>query len=131
MKSEPSQIVKSLICEGTNSIDQSDTEISRGQDTAVKMSFEQLITFVWGPPGTGKTTLATVLANEIQMHYRMFNAVTGNKKELEQIFAEAKFYPGMVVIVDEVHRLNKDKQDLLLPHVEAVSYTHLTLPTKA
>ena len=44
-----------------NSIDQSDTEISRGQDTAVKMSFEQPITFVWGPPGTGKTqTLAKI-----------------------------------------------------------------------
>ena len=55
MKSEPSQIVKSLICDGTKSIDYSDTEISRGQDTAVKMSFEQPITFVWGPPGTGKT----------------------------------------------------------------------------
>lgn len=67
MKSEPSQIVKSLICEGTNSIDQSDTEISRGQDTAVKMSFEQLITFVWGPPGTGKTqTLAKIALKHIE-----------------------------------------------------------------
>lgn len=72
----------------------------------------------YGPPGTGKTTLAVVLANELQLNYRMFNAVTGNKKDLETIFQEAKYYAGLVLIVDEVHRLNKDKQDLLLPHVE-------------
>lgn len=72
----------------------------------------------YGPPGTGKTTLASVLANELDLPYRLFNAVTGNKKDLETIFQEAKFYPGMIVIIDEVHRLNKDKQDLLLPHVE-------------
>ena len=72
----------------------------------------------YGPPGTGKTTLAMVLANELELPYRLFNAVTGNKKELEQIFAEARLYPGLILIVDEVHRLNKDKQDLLLPHVE-------------
>lgn len=72
----------------------------------------------YGPPGTGKTTLAMVLANELGMPYRLFNAVTGNKKDLETIFQEAKFYEGLIVIIDEVHRLNKDKQDLLLPHVE-------------
>ena len=72
----------------------------------------------YGPPGTGKTTLAMAIANEMNIPYRLFNAVTGNKKELDQIFLEAKMYPGLIVIVDEVHRLNKDKQDLLLPHVE-------------
>lgn len=72
----------------------------------------------YGPPGTGKTTLAMAIANEMNLPYRLFNAVTGNKKELDQFFMEAKMYPGMIVIVDEVHRLNKDKQDLLLPHVE-------------
>lgn len=72
----------------------------------------------YGPPGTGKTTLASVLANELHLPYRLFNAVTGNKKDLDTIFEEAKFYEGLVLIIDEVHRLNKDKQDLLLPHVE-------------
>lgn len=72
----------------------------------------------FGPPGTGKTTLAMVLANELGLQYRLFNAVTSNKKDLEAIFQEAKMNPGLVVIVDEVHRLNKDKQDLLLPYVE-------------
>lgn len=72
----------------------------------------------YGPPGTGKTTLASVIANELGVPYRMFNAVTGNKKDLETIFQEAKYYEGLILIIDEVHRLNKDKQDLLLPHVE-------------
>lgn len=72
----------------------------------------------YGPPGTGKTTLAIVLSKALHRPYRSFNAVTGNKKELDAIFEEARMTPGLVVIVDEVHRLNKDKQDLLLPHIE-------------
>ncbi len=73
----------------------------------------------YGPPGTGKTTMAMVLANELNIPYRLFNAVTGNKKELDTIFEESKYYQPLVVIIDEVHRLNKDKQDLLLPYVES------------
>lgn len=72
----------------------------------------------YGPPGTGKTTLAMVLANTLNKPYRLFNAVSGNKKDLDTIFEESKYFPGLIVIVDEVHRLNKDKQDLLLPHIE-------------
>ena len=77
----------------------------------------------YGPPGTGKTTLAGVIANELHIPYRLFNAVSGNKKDLDTIFEEAKYYEGLILIIDEVHRLNKDKQDLLLPHVENGSIT--------
>ena len=72
----------------------------------------------YGPPGTGKTTLARVIANELKKPYRKFNAVTGNKKDLDNIFLEAQMSGQLILICDEVHRLNKDKQDLLLPHIE-------------
>lgn len=73
---------------------------------------------LFGPPGCGKTTLACALANDLKKPHRMFNASTGNKKEMDQIIEEAKISDGLFVIIDEVHRLNKDKQDHLLPHIE-------------
>ena len=72
----------------------------------------------YGAPGSGKTTLAIILANEVNERYRMLNATTNNKKDLDIVFEEAKMYGHLIVIIDEIHRLNKDKQDLLLSYVE-------------
>ena len=72
----------------------------------------------YGPSGTGKTTLASVIANELSLPYRFFSAVKGTKKDLDAIFYETKLVEQLILIVDEVHRLNKDKQDLLLPYIE-------------
>ena len=92
-----------------------------GKNGVIRRCIEQDTIFsciFYGPPGTGKTTLARVIANELKKPYRQFNAVTGNKKDLDAIFVEAKMSGQLILICDEVHRLNKDKQDLLLPHVE-------------
>ena len=92
-----------------------------GENGVIRKCIEQGTIFsciFFGPPGTGKTTLARVIANELNRPYRRFNAVTGNKKDLDAIFLEAKMAEQLILICDEVHRLNKDKQDLLLPHVE-------------
>ncbi len=93
-----------------------------GENMILRRCVEQQRLFsmiFYGPPGSGKTTLAIAMAEELNMPYRMFNAVTSNKKDLTDLFDEAKKLPGLIIIIDEIHRLNKDKQDLLLPHIES------------
>ena len=74
---------------------------------------------LYGKPGIGKTTIATAITEELGLKYRMLNATINNKKDFDIVIEEAKMYGEMVVIMDEIHRLNKDKQDLLLPHLES------------
>lgn len=84
---------------------------------------------LYGNPGIGKTSIANVIANESDMKYRFFNAVTNDKKDLTVIIEEAKLYDGLILILDEIHRLNKDKQDILLPHLESGLITLVGLTT--
>ena len=74
---------------------------------------------LYGNPGCGKTTIATIIANSLGLHYRILNATTSNKKDMDTIIEEAKMYGHLLVIIDEVHRLNKDKQDYLLSFLES------------
>ncbi|MGI6714407.1 MAG: AAA family ATPase [Bacilli bacterium] len=72
----------------------------------------------YGPSGAGKTTIAEAFANELHIRHRKLNAVTANKKDLETVIFEAKVNPPLLLILDEAHRLNKEKQDYLLPYIE-------------
>ena len=73
---------------------------------------------LYGPCGTGKTTLAYTLINELNLKYGFLNAVINSKKDFDEMVLKAKESEGFVLIMDEIHRLNKDKQDLLLPYLE-------------
>lgn len=72
----------------------------------------------YGPSGSGKTSAAFVLVNALKRPFGLFNAATNNKKQLDQLLNIASTSNGYVLIMDEVHRLNKDKQDHLLPYIE-------------
>lgn len=84
---------------------------------------------LYGNPGIGKTTIATTIVNELNVRYRMLNAVINNKKDFDTVVEEAKLFNGMVLIMDEIHRLNKDKQDLLLPYLESGLITLIGMTT--
>jgi len=73
---------------------------------------------LYGKPGIGKTSIATAIANTINKPFRLLNATINNKQDFDIIIEEAKMEGEMIVIMDEIHRLNKDKQDLLLPYIE-------------
>lgn len=77
----------------------------------------------WGPPGTGKTTLARILAHEFQADFIEISAVTAGKKDVEEVVERAKANWNLktrtVLFVDEIHRFNKAQQDAFLPHVES------------
>jgi putative ATPase len=73
---------------------------------------------LYGPPGIGKTSIATAIAGSTNTAFRKLNAVVNNKKDMEIVAEEAKMSGKVILILDEVHRLDKAKQDFLLPYLE-------------
>lgn len=84
---------------------------------------EPVSLILWGPPGSGKTTLARVIAKEVEAEFIEISAVTSGKKDVERIVEHARQNWNLqlrtVLFVDEIHRFNKAQQDAFLPHVES------------
>ncbi len=74
---------------------------------------------LYGKPGIGKTSIAYAIVNSLNKPYRFLNATINNKNDFDIVIEEARMEGEMILIMDEIHRLNKDKQDLLLPHIES------------
>src|SRR5438270_8683588 len=89
---------------------------------------------LWGPPGSGKTTLAGLLATETSARMVALSAVTAGVADLRKVVAEAKVHQGAglrtVLFIDEIHRFNKAQQDAILPHVEAGTVTLIGATTE-
>jgi len=74
---------------------------------------------LYGPPGTGKTSIASAIAGSTKYAFRKLNAATDSKKNLQIVAEEAKMSGTVILLLDEIHRLDKTKQDFLLPHLES------------
>lgn len=84
---------------------------------------------LYGKPGIGKTSIANAIVKELGVRYRFLNATVNSKKDIDVVIEEAKMYGEIVLIMDEIHRLNKDKQDVLLPCLESGLVTLIGMTT--
>lgn len=93
--------------------------VGEGKIIARMVKAKQLSSMIlYGPPGIGKTSIANAIAGSTKYAFRSLNAVTNNKKDMEIVAAEAKMSGKVILLLDEVHRLDKAKQDFLLPYLE-------------
>ncbi len=93
--------------------------VGEGKIIARMVKAKQLSSMIlYGPPGIGKTSIASAIAGSTKFAFRTLNAVTNNKKDMEIVAAEAKMSGKVILLLDEVHRLDKAKQDFLLPYLE-------------
>lgn len=92
---------------------------------------DKLVSMIlYGPTGVGKTTIAMLIANEYPLRHFKFNASTDSKQSLREIVEASKHYGNVILIIDEIHRMNRDVQDYLLPYVETGAVTMVGLTTE-
>ncbi len=105
-----------------------------GEDKPLKVAIENEHLFsilFWGPPGTGKTTLARIYANALNANFISLSAVSAGKDDIRQVVKTANFSDKpTVVFLDEIHRFNKAQQDFLLPYVEDGTLTLIGATTE-
>lgn len=93
--------------------------VAPGKIIARMIAAKQLSSMIlYGPPGIGKTSIASAIAGTTKYAFRTLNAATDTKKELQIVIEEAKMRGTVILLLDEIHRLDKPKQDFLLPHLE-------------
>ena len=84
----------------------------------------------WGPPGTGKTTLATIISNTLHRPFHTLSAISSGVKEVREVIDQAKKEEGSILFIDEIHRFNKSQQDSLLGAVERGTITLIGATTE-
>jgi putative ATPase len=85
---------------------------------------------LWGPPGTGKTTIAHIIANTLNVPYIQLSAISSGVKDVRDAIAQAKLTSGTILFIDEIHRFNKGQQDALLGAVEKGTITLIGATTE-
>src|SRR6266496_4692581 len=89
----------------------------KDMDGLVQISAIHLM-ILWGPPGTGKTTIANIIAHALKVPFFQLSAISSGVKDVREIIEESKTKPGAILFIDEIHRFNKGQQDALLGAVE-------------
>ena len=106
----------------------------------IRAQLEKLVSYprhviFWGPPGTGKTTLAYLISGQIKRELHVFSAVTSGIPELKKLIAEMldrkkNFGKESILFIDEIHRFNKSQQDALLPYLENADFLFIGATTE-